>query len=75
MSHVLITTPNFGARSDAPWKAPEEHGLTARVEVDRHPLSSAELAAESQGADALIVGLDRVDATLRPVSAPVPWPT
>jgi D-3-phosphoglycerate dehydrogenase len=64
MSQVLITTPNFGARSDSPWDTLKEVGLTARVTTDRHPLSALDLAAELGDVEAAIVGLDRVDAAV-----------
>jgi D-3-phosphoglycerate dehydrogenase len=59
---VLVSTPSFGARSNAPWATLEEEGLVARTDTERHPLSAAELAEVVGDADALIVGLDRVDA-------------
>jgi D-3-phosphoglycerate dehydrogenase len=58
---VLVSTPSFGTRSDAPWAALAEEGLVARTDTDRHPLSAPELAEVVGDADALIVGLDRVD--------------
>jgi D-3-phosphoglycerate dehydrogenase len=58
---VLVSTPSFGARSDAPWAALAEEGMVARTDTDRHPLSAPELAAIVGDADALVVGLDRVD--------------
>lgn len=64
MSQVLITTPNFGARSDSPWHTLKEVGLTARVITGRHPLSASDLAAELGDVEAVIVGLDRVDAVV-----------
>jgi D-3-phosphoglycerate dehydrogenase len=59
---VLVSTPSFGARSDAPWAALAEEGLVARTDTDRHPLPAADLAEIVGDADALVVGLDRVDA-------------
>ncbi len=59
---VLVSTPSFGARSDAPWTALAEEGLVARTDTGRHPLAAADLAEVVGDADALIVGLDRVDA-------------
>ncbi|MBN9738412.1 MULTISPECIES: phosphoglycerate dehydrogenase [unclassified Pseudonocardia] len=59
---VLITTPSFGARSDAPWTALKDAGLEPVVRTDRHPLPAAELAALMPGVDAAIVGLDEVTA-------------
>jgi D-3-phosphoglycerate dehydrogenase len=58
---VLVSTPSFGTRSDAPWAALAEEGLVARTDTDRHPLSASDLAEVIGVADALIVGLDRVD--------------
>jgi D-3-phosphoglycerate dehydrogenase len=59
---VLVSTPSFGARSNAPWATLEEEGLVVRTDTERHPLSAADLAEVVGDADALIVGLDRVDA-------------
>jgi D-3-phosphoglycerate dehydrogenase len=61
---VLVSTPSFGARSDAPWAALAEEGLVARTDTDHHPLAAADLAEVVGDADALIVGLDRVDASV-----------
>ncbi|MEQ3553180.1 phosphoglycerate dehydrogenase [Pseudonocardia nematodicida] len=64
MPRVLITTPSFGARSDAPWTALKEAGLEAVVRTDRHPLPAAELAELFAGVDAAVVGLDEVTASV-----------
>lgn len=64
MGTVLVSTPSFGARSDAPWAALTEEGLVARTDTGRHPLSAGDLARIVGDADALIVGLDRVDETV-----------
>jgi D-3-phosphoglycerate dehydrogenase len=61
---VLVTTPSFGARSDAPWAALAEEGLVARTDTGRHPLPAPDLAEIVGSADALVVGLDRVDASV-----------
>jgi D-3-phosphoglycerate dehydrogenase len=61
---VLVTTPSFGARSEAPWTALAEEGLVARTDTGRHPLAARDLADVVGTADALIVGLDRVDASV-----------
>lgn len=61
---VLVTTPSFGARSDAPWAALAEEGLVARTDTGRHPLPALDLAEVVGDAEALIVGLDRVDASV-----------
>jgi D-3-phosphoglycerate dehydrogenase len=61
---ILITTPSFGQQSRAPWQALEDHGFSVRRSVKPHPLSAADLAEEIGNADALIVGLDAVDASV-----------
>ena len=64
---VLVTTPSFGAASRAPWDALAEERLAARSSTDRHPLAARELAGvvgTVGPAQALIVGLDRVDGTV-----------
>ncbi|HEV7948271.1 MAG TPA: phosphoglycerate dehydrogenase [Glaciihabitans sp.] len=60
--NILITTPSFGAQSNAPWDSIADAGLTVRRPVAAHPLSSTQLADEVGDASALIVGLDTVDA-------------
>jgi D-3-phosphoglycerate dehydrogenase len=64
MGTVLVSTPSFGARSDAPWAALAEAGLVARSDTGGHPLSAGDLAEIIGDADALIVGLDRVDESV-----------
>lgn len=61
---ILITTPSFGQQSREPWQALESQGFTVRRPVRAHPLSAADLAEEIGGADAVIVGLDAVEASV-----------
>lgn len=64
MARVLVTTPSFGARADAPWAALKEAGLDAVVRTDRHPLPAADLAELVPGVAAMVVGLDPVTAAV-----------
>lgn len=59
---VLVLSPSFGQWSPAPNARMVALGLTARPTVARSPLTSAQLQAEIGEAEALIVGLDEVDA-------------
>ncbi len=61
---ILITTPSFGQQSRAPWHALEDHGFSVRRPGKPHPLTAADLAQEIGNADALIVGLDAVEASV-----------
>lgn len=61
---ILITTPSFGQQSQEPWRAVEAENLTIRRPKGQHPLSADQLAQEIGGADAVIVGLDTVDASV-----------
>ncbi|WP_432564206.1 phosphoglycerate dehydrogenase [Kineococcus sp. SYSU DK003] len=61
-AEVLVTTPSFGQFSPEPWAAVADLGLSVRRPVRPHPLSAEHLAEEVGDADALVVGLDRVDA-------------
>lgn len=61
---ILITTPSFGAQSNAPWDAIAAAGHTVRRPRAVHPLSAAQLADEVGDASAVIVGLDQVDDTV-----------
>lgn len=61
---ILITTPSFGQQSKEPWKALEDQGFTVRRPVKAHPLSADHLAEEIGNADAVIVGLDAVEASV-----------
>ncbi|MEU1806144.1 phosphoglycerate dehydrogenase [Streptomyces sp. NPDC019937] len=63
MGHdVLVTTPSFGQHSRAPWEVFEQAGVPVRAARAAHPLAQAQLIDEAAGADALVVGLDRVTA-------------
>ncbi|MFT3876854.1 MAG: phosphoglycerate dehydrogenase [Propioniciclava sp.] len=59
---VLVLSPSFGQWSPAPRARMDALGLTARATIARSPLTSAQLQAEIGTAEALIVGLDEVDA-------------
>jgi D-3-phosphoglycerate dehydrogenase len=61
---IFITTPSFGAQSDAPWDAIAAAGHTVRRPVASHPLTPQQLRDEIGSAEALIVGLDTVDASV-----------
>lgn len=61
---ILITTPSFGQQSREPWQTLEDQGFTVRRPVKPHPLSAADLAEEIGNADAVIVGLDAVKASV-----------
>jgi len=63
---VLVTTPSFGQQSPRPWEALVTAGLEACVPEGTHPLSATDLTAElvRTGADAVVVGLDAVDASV-----------
>lgn len=62
MSEVLVLTPSFGQHSPEPWAVLDAGGVTVRRPRAPHPQSSAQLAEEVGDAEALIVGLDDVDA-------------
>lgn len=59
---VIVTTPGFGASSDAPWRAAAEAGLDLRRSTRPGPLAGRALADELRDAAGVIVGVDRVDA-------------
>ena len=59
---VLITTPSFGQQSTKPWEALEALEYQVRRPSGQHPLSGTQLAQEIGNSEALIVGLDVVDA-------------
>jgi phosphoglycerate dehydrogenase-like enzyme len=61
---VVVTTPSFGLYSDAPWQAIEAEQLDVRRSRVRGPLTAAQLRDEAKDAVALIVGVDRVDASV-----------
>ncbi|WP_229741893.1 phosphoglycerate dehydrogenase [Kocuria dechangensis] len=60
----MVTTPSFGLYSDAPWQAIEAEQLDVRRSRAKGPLSPAQLREEVTEAVALIVGVDRVDASV-----------
>ena len=62
LGDVLITTPSFGQHSEEPWEELRRHGLQARRSSGQHPMSPADLAQQVGSCDALLVGLDLVDA-------------
>lgn len=62
MHEVLVLTPSFGEHSSLPWSELESAGLRPRRPRGAHPLTSQQLRAEIGDAEALIVGLDEVDA-------------
>jgi len=61
---IFITTSSFGAQSDAPWEAIEAAGHTVRRPVAAHPLTAQQLRDEIGTSEALITGLDTVDASV-----------
>ncbi len=62
MAEVLILSPSFGQWSERPSALLAEAGVCVRAARPGPPLSSAELQETIGDADALIVGLDDVDA-------------
>ncbi len=62
LGRVLVTTPSFGAYSGAPRSAAADEGLELVASKYAHPLDAARLIEELQGFDALITGLDDVNA-------------
>jgi D-3-phosphoglycerate dehydrogenase len=64
LGSVLITTPSFGQHSHEPWQALTEQRLVARRPRAQPPLDARQLADEIGEADALIIGLDKVDASV-----------
>lgn len=67
---VLVTTPSFGAWSDAPIAAAAAEGLHLVRSRFAHPLDAARLTEEIAGADALITGLDEVDGAFLAAAPP-----
>lgn len=61
---VVVTTPSFGRYSRAPWQAIERGGLDVRRSRVTGPLSAEQLRDEVAGVTGLIVGVDRVDASV-----------
>jgi D-3-phosphoglycerate dehydrogenase len=64
LGKVLITTPSFAQYSTQPWEALRAARLSARRSEGSHPLAPSALAQQVGDADALLVGLDRIDATV-----------
>lgn len=62
MADVLVLSPSFGKFSKRPFELMESLGHTPRSPSVPSPLTSAQLQAEIGDAEALIVGLDHVDA-------------
>lgn len=62
MRDVLVLTPSFGEHSSLPWSELEAAGLRPRRPQAAHPLSSRQLCEEIGDAEALLVGLDDLDA-------------
>lgn len=62
MGEILVLTPSFGQHSGEPWAILEEGGAVVRKPRRPHPQSSSQLVEEIGDAEALIVGLDEVDA-------------
>jgi phosphoglycerate dehydrogenase-like enzyme len=64
LGSVLISTPSFGQHCCEPWEALTEQRLVAHRPKAQHPLDARRLAEEIGEADALIVRLDKVDASV-----------
>lgn len=59
---LTVLTPSFGKRSDAPRARAQELGLELDHRTENHPKSGPELIEALTGAEAVLVGLDRMDA-------------
>ncbi|MBK1786336.1 phosphoglycerate dehydrogenase [Prauserella cavernicola] len=62
MSLTLITTPTFGRFATEPWDLLRDAGVRAERPREDGPLPRADLLARAGEAEALIVGLDPIDA-------------
>jgi D-3-phosphoglycerate dehydrogenase len=62
VAEVLVLSPSFGVWSESPERLLREAGVRVRRPAARGPLTGAQVATEVGDADALIVGLDDVDA-------------
>lgn len=59
---LRVLTPSFGKHSTAPRARAAELGLDLEDRTENHPKSGSELISALSGAEAVLVGLDRIDA-------------
>ncbi|MGO2860431.1 MAG: phosphoglycerate dehydrogenase [Brevibacterium sp.] len=59
---LRVLTPSFGKHSTAPRARADELGLDLEDRTENHPKSGSELISALSGAEAVLVGLDRIDA-------------
>ena len=59
---LRVLTPSFGKHSTAPRARAAELGLDLEDRTENHPKSGSELISSLSGAEAVLVGLDRIDA-------------
>ncbi|WP_231444807.1 phosphoglycerate dehydrogenase [Brevibacterium zhoupengii] len=59
---LRVLTPSFGKRSDSPRARAESLGLELEHRTENHPKAGQELIKALAGAEAVLVGLDRMDA-------------
>ena len=59
---LTVLTPSFGKQSNTPRARADELGLDLDYRTENHPKSGQDLIETISGAEAVLVGLDRIDA-------------